>query len=95
MDVQTGLEYLHSTGGPDGVKAIAFAKVDHTNMDEVKAALAIFGGLWLGDQVLVANQKEFAEGKPWTDVHGSPVDGGHAILGGGYGTDIKFITWAK
>ena len=94
MDVQTGLEYLHSTGGPDGVKAVAFAKVDHTNMDEVKAALAIFGALWLGVQVLAANQQEFAEGKPWTDVAGSPIEGGHAILGGGYATDIKFITWA-
>ena len=25
---------------------------------------------------------------------GSAIDGGHAILGGGYRTDIKFITWA-
>jgi hypothetical protein len=95
MDVQTGLEYLHSTGGPDGVKAIAFAKVDHTKLAEVEAALAIFGGLWLGIQVLAANQQEFAEGKPWTDVRGSAIDGGHAILGGGYGADIQFITWAK
>jgi hypothetical protein len=95
MDVQTGLEYLHSTGGPDGVKAVAFAKVDPTNLDQVKAALAIFGCLWLGVQVLAANQEEFQEGKPWTDVRGSPIDGGHAILGGGYGTDIKFITWAQ
>ena len=95
MDIQTGLEYLHTAGGPDGVKAVAFAKVDHTNMAEVKAALAIFGGLWLGIQVLDANQQQFAEGKAWTDVAGSPIDGGHAILGGGYGTDIKFITWAK
>jgi hypothetical protein len=94
MDVQTGLEYLHGTGGPDGVKVVAFAKVDHTNLAEVKAALAIFGGLWLGVQVLAANQEQFKEGKPWTDVAGSPIDGGHAILGGGYGTDIKFITWA-
>jgi len=97
MDIQTGLEYLHATGGPDGVKAIAFAKVDHTNIDEVKAALAIFGGLWLGIQVLAANQDEFSAGQPWTDVAGSPLDGGHAILGGGYDTasDVKFITWAQ
>jgi hypothetical protein len=94
MDIQTGLEYLHQTGGPDGVKAVAFAKVDHANMAEVKAALAIFGGLWLGIQVLDANQQEFANGEAWTDVPGSQIDGGHAILGGGYGTDIKFITWA-
>src|ERR1035441_8597917 len=96
MDVQTGLEYLRATGGPDGVKAVAFAKVDHTNLDEVKAALAIFGALWLGVQVLDANQKEFSEGRAWTDVAGSAIDGGHAILGGGYTrADIKFITWAK
>jgi len=95
MDVQAGLEYLHRTGGPDGVKAVAFATVDHTDLDEVKAALAIFGGLWLGVQVLEANQKQFAEGRPWTDVAGSAVDGGHAILGGGYtAADITFITWA-
>jgi hypothetical protein len=97
MDIQTGLEYLHATGGPDGVKAVAFAKVDHTDIAEVKAALAIFGGLWLGIQVLAANQDEFSQGQPWTDVKGSPIDGGHAILGGGYDTasDVKFITWAK
>jgi hypothetical protein len=95
MDIQTGLEYLHGTGGPDGVKVVAFAKVDHTKLAEVKAALAIFGGLWLGIQVLDANQQEFEEGKPWTDVAKSKIDGGHAILGGGYRTDINFITWAK
>jgi len=96
MDVQTGLEYLHATGGPDGVKAVAFAKVDHTKIAEVKAALAIFGGLWLGVQVLDANQQQFAQGRAWSDVAGSPVEGGHAILGGGYTTaDVKFITWAK
>jgi hypothetical protein len=95
MDIQTGLEYLHATGGPDGVQAVAFAKVDPTNMAEVKAALAIFGGLWLGIEVLDANQQQFADGQPWTDVAGSPIDGGHAILGGGYKTDIYFITWAE
>lgn len=96
MDIQTGLEYLHANGGPDGVKAVAFAKVDHTNLDEVKAALAIFGSLWLGIMVLAANQEEFSEGRAWTDVAGSSIESGHAILGGGYtARDIKFITWAK
>ena len=95
MDVQTGLEYLHANGGPDGVKAIAFAKVDHTKTAEVEAALAIFGGLWLGITVLDANQQEFASGQAWTDVRGSKIDGGHAILGGGYVPDVTFITWGQ
>lgn len=95
MEIQTGLEYLHSAGGPDGVKVAAFAKVDHTKLAEVRAALAIFGGLWLGIEVLDANQQQFADGHAWTDVHGSKVDGGHAILGGGYEKGVKFITWAQ
>jgi hypothetical protein len=95
MDVQTGLEYLSKTGGPDGVKAVAFAKVDPTDVDEVQAALAIFGCLWLGILVLNANMQEFNDGKPWTDVTTSSVDGGHAILAGGYDPDVKFITWAQ
>jgi hypothetical protein len=95
MEVQTGLEYLHATGGPDGVKAIAFAKVDQRDLAQVEAALAIFGGLWLGITVLDANQQQFANDQAWTDVSGSPIDGGHAILGGGYTPDVKFISWAR
>ncbi len=95
MDVQTGLEYLHATGGPDGVKAVAFARVDLHDLMQVEAALAIFGGLWLGITVLDANQQEFSNGQAWSDVSGSPIDGGHAVLGGGYAPDVKFITWAQ
>jgi hypothetical protein len=95
MEIQTGLEYLHAHGGPDGVKAVAFAKVDQTDVAEVEAALAVFGGLWLGITVLDANQQQFADDEAWTDVSGSPIDGGHAILGGGYMPDVRFITWAR
>lgn len=94
MSVQEGLEYLHAHGGPDGVRPVAFARVDPASTPEVEAALAIFGCLWLGIQVLDANQQQFADGQPWADVPGSPVDGGHAILAGGYTPDVKFITWA-
>ncbi len=99
MDIQTCLEYLHSLGGPDGTKVIAFAKVDLSNLDEVKAALAIFGCLWLGINVQRANMTEFDRGQPWDYVPGSPNDGGHSIIGGGYtglaSNDVRFITWAQ
>ena len=75
--------------------AVAFAKVDQGDVAQVEAALAIFGGIWLGITVLDANQQEFANDQAWTDVPGSPIDGGHAILGGGYTPDVKFITWAQ
>ena len=95
MDIQTGLEYLHATGGPDGAKAVAFAKVDQHDMAQVEAAIAIFGSLWLGVMVQAANQQEFEEHRTWTDVRDSPIEGGHAILGGGYTPDVTFITWGQ
>jgi len=102
-DIQTMLEYLVKTGGPDGVKAVAFAKVDHSNVDEVKAALAIFGYLWVGINVLDSNMTEFDDGQPWDYDPSSPVDGGHSIIVGGYGPpgsgalggDERFVTWAQ
>lgn len=104
MDIQTLLEYLVSTGGPDGVKALGFAAVDYTNPAEVKAAIALFGGVWVGIDVLEANEQQFDAGQPWDYVSGSPDVGGHSVLVGGYGAggtspriggDEKFITWAQ
>lgn len=101
-DIQTMLEYLVRTGGPDGVKAVAFAQVDHRNAEEVKAAIAIFGYVWTGLEVQAANMQQFDAGQPWDYVPGSPVDGGHSVITGGYGPpgigalggDERFITWA-
>ena len=99
MDIQTCLEYLHNTGGPDGAKVVAFAKVDFTNLAEVKAALAIFGCVWLGVNVQQANVDQFASSQPWDYVSGSPADGGHSVVIGGYSTtpsdDVRFVTWAQ
>ena len=99
MDIQTCLEYLVNHGGPDGVKALGFAKVDHTNLDEVDAAIAIFGSVWTGVNVQQANMDDFDAGRRWDYHPHSPVDGGHSIVTGGYdmaaGIDFPFITWAE
>lgn len=98
MDIQTVLEYLSKTGGPDGVKIAAFAKVDHTNPDEVKAAIAIFGYVWIGINVTAANESQFPK-QAWDYVPGSQMMGGHSVLAGGYlgktTEDETFITWAQ
>ncbi|MEU8968174.1 hypothetical protein AB0D11_02665 [Streptomyces monashensis] len=103
MDIQTLLEYLVKVGGPDGTKALAFAKVDPTNPDEVKAAVAIFGYVWTGITVQDANMDQFNAGQPWDYVARSADDGGHSVITGGYGAagpgplggDERFITWAQ
>jgi hypothetical protein len=102
MDVQSLLEYLVATGGPDGVKAVAFAAVNPKDPAEVKAAIAIFGYVWTGIAVAANNQQEFGAGEPWDYDPNSPVEGGHSIVTGGYGApgagalggDERFITWA-
>ncbi|MFD5814425.1 hypothetical protein [Streptomyces sp. NPDC127038] len=103
MDIQTLLEYLVKVGGPDGVKALGFAKVDPTNVEEVKAAVSIFGAVWTGIVVQAANEEEFAEGRPWDYHRNSPDEGGHSVLTGGYGApgagplggDERMETWAE
>ena len=105
MDIQTLLEYLVKNGGPDGVKALGFAAVDYTNADEVKAAIAIFGSVWTGVNVLKVNMTQFDQGRPWDYSVASSVDGQHSVVSGGYGDtpadtgalsgDEKFITWAQ
>jgi len=92
MDIQTLLEYLVKHGGPDGVKALAFAKVNHADEDEVKAALAIFKTLWLGVTVTGDDEDEFPS-QPWTRT--GQVLGGHSITGTGYNPDVYLMqTWA-
>lgn len=100
MDIQTLLEWLVNVGTPDGVRAVAFAKVDYLNEAELDAALAIFGGLWIGFNVTSANERQFDAGQPWDYVSGSPYVGGHSVFGGGYrgvtsGGDVQFVTWAQ
>ena len=98
MDEQTMLEYLSKNAGPDGTKLVAFASVDVTNLDEVKAALYIFGGLLLGIEVQNSNQTDFSNDVPWDYHADGTVEGGHAVLAGGYlgkaTKDVTFITWA-
>jgi hypothetical protein len=94
MDIQTLLEWLVANPGPDGVQAVGFAAVNVKDPAEVKAAIALFGYVWTGINVLDVNQQEFSD---------SQLDGGHSILTGGYGTpgagplggDERFVTWAQ
>jgi len=93
MSIQLLLEYLVNKGGPDGVKALCFAKVDHTNVEEVKAALSIFNFLWTGINVTDTNENQFPSSM-WTPS--GQVLGGHSITSTGYdGDEIDGETWAS
>lgn len=92
MDIQTLLEYLHTHGDRDGHKVIAFAKVDHTNIEEVRAALYEFEALWAGQVVSGTNQQQFPS-TCWTQA-GTP-EGGHSTFHYGYDQSrVLDQTWA-
>ncbi len=103
VDMQTMLEHVVEEGigtGSNPVKAIAFAKVNVKNPDELRAATAIFGSMVLGVWLEDAQNAQTNAGL-WDYVE-SPLWGGHAILHGRYKDepgDVNdrdgVITWGK
>jgi hypothetical protein len=78
-----GLDVVRSDGRAENVRPVAFAKVDVSNLDEVRAAISIFGGANLGLDLEVAQQTQADNGGPWDHVP-SAQWGGHAVLAGRY-----------
>lgn len=83
--------------GIGGRKPVAFAKVAAGDMDTLDKAVAIFGGVLLGVNLNVAQQRQAV----WDTVAGSPEWGGHAVLAGRYADPVGdvndrvgVVTWA-
>jgi hypothetical protein len=80
----------------DGHGIVAFAQVDHTNAAEMRRALALFGGLYVGIQCPKSMQQQFEAGQVIDFVAGSPVEGGHCIVIVGWDDQyIYIVTWGK
>jgi hypothetical protein len=101
VDMQTMLELAKANDVLGNGKLVAFARVDLTNLDEVRAAISIFGGVLLGVTLDTAQDGQTDSGL-WDYVRRSPVWGGHAVLAGMYDSDvadhhsdIEIITWAR
>jgi hypothetical protein len=95
VDMQTMCEAL-AAGGIGGTKPLGFAKVDHTNLDELRAAVAIVGSLLLGVDLQAAQQAQTDVGL-W-DYRPSAPWGGHAVLAGRYGGGpdrLGIVTWGE
>lgn len=99
VDMQTMLEAALE-GGIGGDKPLAFAAVDHTNLEEIRAAVAVFGSVLYGVNLETAQQDQTDAGV-W-DYRRSGEWGGHAVLGGRY-SDLSddaadrtgVVTWAE
>lgn len=81
------------TVGIGGHKIGAFVKVNHTDPDEYRAALALFGGLYTGVQLPQSSMDHV--GELW-DVSGGEIAGGHCMAAyGASGERIRYVTWGK
>ncbi|MGH3827635.1 MAG: hypothetical protein ACRDQX_10750 [Pseudonocardiaceae bacterium] len=86
-------------GGIGGHKPVAFALIDGTDPEEIRAAGAIFGCTLWGADLATAQQTQTV----WDYLDQSPAWGGHAIAAAGRYTDTSaatqnrtgLISWAQ
>jgi hypothetical protein len=94
---QDVLAEVHANG-VGGHKILAYAQVDKDNRAEMKAALNIFGSLYLGVQMPQSAMEQTNAGQPWSVVEGSPIEGGHCVVAQRWDTSaapIEVVTWGQ
>jgi len=94
---QDVLHYVMQNG-VGGHKILAYAQVDHTNPDEMKAALNLFGSVYLGAGIPQSALVQTDAGQPWTVEQGSPIEGGHCFVLQRWDTTdapMSVVTWGQ
>jgi hypothetical protein len=96
------LKYWRKTG-IDERKIIAFAKLDFKNRQQLKQAIYLYGGCYVGINLPKSAEKQYNESQKWTVPRegakgvGEPGSWlGHALIITGYKDDeLHAITWGK
>jgi len=79
-----------------GEKIIAFAKVDLSNLTEIKQAISLFGQIYCGFNFPGSAMDQFNNGQPWDVVKGARIEGGHCVTIGAYdAAELECVTWGK
>lgn len=82
--------------GLDRVKMDAFADVETANLEQVKQAIALFGGCYIGVVITQEDMDDFQANRAWQSLDVSSPLGGHALWVPSYDeTGITVITWGK
>lgn len=93
--MQDVLKYWQKTG-VGGHRIVAYAKVDISNLDELKQAIATFGQVYAGFNFPDTAMTQFNNGQPWDVVKGAKNEGGHCVTIGAYdATGLDVVTWGK
>lgn len=92
-DINSALAYLKKYGFA-GSKMDNHAPVDHTNIDHMKWAIALFGGVRLGIVIGAGYEQAFEDRKPWLNLMGG--NDGHDILLADYDANYAYaVTWGR
>lgn len=94
--MQDALDHWRKVGIA-GHRILAFAQVDHTNFDELKRAINIFGAVLVGIDFPQSAEAQFETRKPWDVVASDGGSlGGHAIHVGAYNpAGLGATTWGR
>jgi len=87
------LNYWQTTG-VNGDTIGAFAEIDINQPIDIKTALYMFNGVYIGVNLPESAETEFENNQPWVVVNGSPIEGGHAIILVGFDNTYYYaVTW--
>lgn len=82
-NMRDSLRYAQKTGVPDANggrhKIGAYLSIDPKDTHALLQALYLCDGVAMGFEFPSSAMDQFNAGKPWTVVHGSPIEGGHAV----------------
>jgi hypothetical protein len=100
--MQDALNFWRTKGllvGGQRHQIVAFAQVNHTNLQEMRDAVALFGELLVGLAFPDSAMEQFNAGEAWDVVPGAPKPTeGHAVCSARYDAatgDWWFITWGR
>lgn len=99
-DMELAAKYRRRTGVVDDKgtrhKVGAYLAIEPNNRTELKQAVSTFSAVGIGIQVPESAQTQFSEGKPWTVVKNSPIEGGHYVPVVGYDSKYLYVvTWGQ
>ncbi|MDA8114265.1 MAG: hypothetical protein M0Z43_06015 [Acidithiobacillus sp.] len=75
----------------------AYAAMNPQEVNEVKAAIALLSGAYVGLALPLSAQEEISGGQPWTDTSDDPGSwGGHCVYIPAYDPDgLTCVTWGR
>lgn len=100
-NVRDALSYRRSTGLADASgsrhQIAAFVALEPGNWEQLLEAVYLFSGVGIGVEFPASAMDQFDQGKPWSVVPGSPIEGGHYIPVIGHATrdSVSVVTWGQ